>query len=135
MDRRTFLRDAGAVALGSACQAHSLGLAFAGPVPHASAPWSAVTGAVFDPSLAHGLELAREAARAGCVAWATGDLAADLAIGDVGELWHARMVRHIERGATLIGALRPSDRFVLARLAMTRGVTLLDFVALPSRAG
>jgi len=129
MDRRAFLRDAGALALGSACQPYSLRFAFAGRVPDASAPLSAATGAVFDPSLARGLELAREAARAGCVAWSTGDRAHDLAIGDISELWHARMARHVEQGAMLIGALRPSDRFVLARLAMARGVTLLDFAS------
>ena len=129
MNRRTFLRDAGAVALGTACQAHALPLAFAERVPDASAPWSAVSGAVFDPSLAQGRELAREAARAGCVAWAIGDLADDLAVGDIGALWHARMARRLERGVTLIGALRPSDRFVLERLAMARGVTLLDFAS------
>ena len=97
MNRRTFLRDAGAVALGTACQAHALPLAFAERVPDASAPWSAVSGAVFDPSLAQGRELAREAARAGCVAWAIGDLADDLAVGDIGALWHARMARRLER--------------------------------------
>ena len=132
MDRRTFLRDAGAVALGSICQAHSLSFAFAERVPFASAPLRTASGAVFDRSLAQGLELAREAARAGCLAWATGDPAHYLVIGDIGELWHARMARHLERGVTLIGALRPSDRFVLARLAMARGVTLLDF-ATPGR--
>ncbi|MEM5311552.1 hypothetical protein [Paraburkholderia sp. JHI869] len=88
---------------------------------------SAPVAVVFDPALARGRVLAREAARAGCVAWAIGDRCSDVADTDIGTLWHARIARRLEPGTALIGALRASDRFVLARLAGARGVTLRDF--------
>ncbi|MCP3707627.1 hypothetical protein M3I54_11615 [Paraburkholderia sp. CNPSo 3274] len=88
---------------------------------------NAPAAAVFDPALAQGRVLERAAARAGCIAWAIGDGCAEMADSDIGTLWHTRIARRLEPGAALIGALRPSDRFVLARLASARGVTLRDF--------
>ncbi|MEX3915351.1 hypothetical protein AB4Y36_21265 [Paraburkholderia sp. BR10936] len=127
MDRRAFLCDAGAVALGAAWQAHALSVALGVRAPRAGAALDAPGAAVFDPALEQGRVLARAAARAGCVAWAIGDGCADTADSDIGTLWHARIARRLEPGADLTGALRPSDRFVLARLASARGVTLRDF--------
>ncbi|WP_343675521.1 hypothetical protein [Paraburkholderia heleia] len=127
MNRRAFLCDAGAVALGAAWQAHALGVAFGERAPRASAAF-APRAAVYDPALAEGRVLARAAASAGCVAWGLGDGCADVPDNDIGTLWHMRIAQGIESGAALIGALRPSDRFVLARLACARGVTLRDFV-------
>ncbi|MCX5540339.1 hypothetical protein M3A49_12675 [Paraburkholderia sp. CNPSo 3076] len=127
MDRRAFLYDAGAVVLGAACQAHPLSVAFGERVPRAGAVLDVPGAAVFDPALAQGRVLANVAARAGCVAWAIGDGCADMANSDIGTLWHAHIARRLEPGAALIGALRPSDRFVLARLASARGVMLRDF--------
>lgn len=127
MDRRAFLCDAGAVAIGAAWQARPLGRAFFVAAPRASAASGVASLAVFDPALAEGRALARAAAREGCVAWAIGDRADRGDAGDIGSLWHARIARRIEPGAILIGALRPSDRFVLARLAAARHVTLYDF--------
>ena len=119
MDRRAFLCDAGAVALGAAWQTHALRVALGDSAPRASAAAGAV---VFDPALARGRVLAREAARAGCVAWAIGERGDGTADNDIGTLWHARIARRLEPGTALIGALRPSDRFVLERLANARGV-------------
>jgi hypothetical protein len=127
MDRRAFLCDTGAVVLGAAWQAHPLNVAFGERAPRAGAALDAPDAVVFDPALAQGRVLARAAARAGCVAWAIGDGCADTADCDIGTLWHARIARRLEPGAALTGALRPSDRFVLARLASARGVTLRDF--------
>ena len=119
MDRRAFLCDAGAVALGAAWQTHALRVALGDSAPRASAAAGAV---VFDPALARGRVLAREAAQAGCVAWAIGERGDGMADDDIGTLWHARIARRLEPGTALIGALRPSDRFVLERLANARGV-------------
>ncbi|MBB2928299.1 hypothetical protein [Paraburkholderia silvatlantica] len=126
MDRRAFLCDAGAVALGAAWQAHAPGVAFGERVSRANAAL-APRAAVYDPALAEGRVLARAAASAGWVAWGVGDGRDDMPDNDIGTLWHARIARSLESGAALIGALRPSDRFVLARLAYGRGVTLRDF--------
>jgi hypothetical protein len=130
MERRAFLCDAGAVALGVAWQAHPLALALAGSVPRANAASGTLLGAasvaVFDRALGEGRALAYEAARAGCVAWAVGD-ESDESGGDVGALWHRQMAQRLAPGTAVTGALRPSDRFVLARLAAARRVTLHDF--------
>ncbi|SDC39183.1 hypothetical protein [Paraburkholderia lycopersici] len=129
MNRRAFLGEATAAALGAVWRAQPLGLALAGSVPDAGAGLGAASAAVFDPALPQGRALAREAARAGCAAWAVGDGASD-----IGGLWHARIARRLEPGATVIGALRPSDRFVLARLAAARRVALRDFASAAHRA-
>ncbi|WP_233881717.1 hypothetical protein [Paraburkholderia flagellata] len=122
MDRRAFLYDAGAVALGAAWQTHALRVALGKRAPRASAAPNAPDGVVFDPAIARGRVLAREAAQAGCVAWAIGERGDGAADDDIGTLWHARIARRLEPGTALIGALRPSDRFVLERLANARGV-------------
>ena len=122
MDRRAFLCDAGAVALGAAWQTHALRVALCDSAPRASAAPNTPDGVVFDPALARGRVLAQEAAQAGCIAWAIGERGGGTADNDIGTLWHARIVRRLEPGAALIGALRPSDRFVLERLANARGV-------------
>jgi hypothetical protein len=124
MDRRVFLRDVGAVALGSAWQARPFVLALAGSASHANEALGTPGVAVFDPTLAEGRMLAHRARCAGCVAWAIGD-------NDIGRLWHAQLARRLEPGASLIGALRPSDHFVLARLAASRSVTLHQFSPTP----
>ncbi len=123
MDRRAFLCDVGAVALGAAWQTQALRVALGERAPRASAALNSANGVVFDPALARGRALAQEAACAGCVAWAIGDHGGGVADDDIGTLWHARIARRLEPGAALIGALRPSDRFVLERLANARGVT------------
>ena len=127
MDRRAFLCNAGAVVLGAACQAHLLRVAFAKRAPCAGVALNAPAAAVFDPALERGRVLERAAARAGCTAWAIGDGRAEMADSDIGTLWHTRIAQRLEPGAALIGALRPSDRFVLARLASACAVTLRDF--------
>jgi hypothetical protein len=115
------------MALGAAWQAHVLARALAGCAPRAGAASGTVLGAasvtVFDPTLAQGRALAQEAARAGCAAWAIGD---DFD-GDAGGLWHRHIAQRLAPGEAVIGALRPSDRFVLARLAAAQRVTLHDF--------
>jgi hypothetical protein len=120
MDRRVFLCDAGAVALGTAWQVWPIALAFAGLASRANGAERAPGVAVFDPTLAEGRMLAQQARRAGYLAWSVGD-------SDIGALWHAQLAHRLEPGASLIGALRPSDRFVLARLATSRSVTLHRF--------
>ncbi|MCP3721813.1 hypothetical protein M3I53_01520 [Paraburkholderia sp. CNPSo 3272] len=127
MNRRAFLCDAGAVALCAAWQAHPLSVALGESVPRAGAVLDAPGAVVFDPALAQGRVLARAAARAGCVVWTIGDGCADPADSDIGTLWHAKIAQRLAPGAALTGALRSSDRFVLARLASARGVTLYDF--------
>lgn len=138
MDRRAFLRDAGAMALGAACQAHAFPQAFAAATPRANGMWNTANMAniaVFDPTLAQGRALAREAARVGCVALSLAgpvsdpvDRANHLAVNDdIGRLWHAGLARRVPPCAVVVGALRPSDRFVLARLAAAQRVTLIDF--------
>ncbi|QGZ54893.1 hypothetical protein [Paraburkholderia acidiphila] len=122
MDRRAFLCDAGAVALGAAWQTHALRVALGARAPGASAALHLADGVVFDPALARGRVLAQKAAYAGCVAWALADHGGAMTDDDIGNLWHARIARRLEPGAALIGALRPSDRFVLERLASARGV-------------
>lgn len=122
MDRRAFLCDAGAVALGAAWQTHAFRVALGERAPRASAASNMPDGVVFDPLLARGRVLAREAAQTGCVAWAISERGDGMADNDIGTLWHARIARRLEPGAALIGALRPSDRFVLERLANARGV-------------
>jgi len=131
MDRRVFLYDAGAVALGAAWRSRplALALALAGPAARAGAALGAASAVVYDPALAGGRALARLAASAGCVAWAVGDRAVDGVDGDIGGLWHAQLARRLAPGATLFGSLRPSDRFVLERLAAARHVTLRDFAS------
>jgi len=135
MNRRGFLCDTGAVALGAAWRADPLAFALAlcGPRARAGTALGAASAVVFDPALAEGRSLARQAASAGCIAWAVGDRAGDgVGVGvegDIGGLWHAQLSRQLAPGATLIGSLRPSDRFVLARLAATRHVTLRDFAS------
>jgi uncharacterized membrane protein YedE/YeeE len=121
MERRVFLCEVGAVALGSAWRMWPLVPALTGLVPHASV-------AVFDPTLVEGRMLAHRARCSGCVAWAVAD-------SDIGGLWHAQLARRLAPGAALVGALRPSDRFVLSRLAATRRVTLREFSPAPAKTG
>jgi hypothetical protein len=115
MKRRVFLCEVSVVAIGVAWRKRPLARALADGARRNTGV------AVCDPTLAEGRALARRAASAGYVAWNVAD-------GDIGGLWHAQIVRHIAPRAVLVGALRASDRFVLARLAAARGVTLHDFV-------
>jgi hypothetical protein len=120
MDRRSFLCDVGAAALGAAWPLRPVTRSLGGYVSYANVLPGAASVAVFDPTLAEGRMLAHRARCAGCAAWAVGD-------SDIGGLWHGQLARRLESGASLIGALRPSDRFVLARLAATRRVTLHEY--------
>ncbi|MCG5073919.1 hypothetical protein [Paraburkholderia tagetis] len=85
--------------------------------------------AVYDPTLARGRALAREAARMGVSAFALGAQFGD----DIGMLWHAQLARRLETGTEgsavahyMLCAVRASDRFVLERLTAPRGCIVLD---------
>jgi hypothetical protein len=110
MDRRTFLCETGGALLGAVCNVSAACSAAA----HAPA-----CIAVFDPALAHGRALAHQAARAGIEAWSASD--------DIGMLWHARIARRAGPVTPMIAALRPSDQFVLTRLAASRGALVRPF--------
>lgn len=111
MDRRTFLCETALVLVGAACRAW--------PACGAGAePFGSADAAVFDPALAGGRALARHAARTGIEAWSA---------DDIGMLWHAQLARRVTPRARLIAALRPSDQFVLTRLAASRGGVVLTF--------
>lgn len=114
MNRRTFLHAAsGAVA--AACAAT--------PAWRPGAP--PVRVAVYDPALEQGRALACNAARIGVPALALGAQCAH----DIGTLWHAQLARRLETRAeapaVALCALRASDRFVLERLAASRGCIVL----------
>jgi hypothetical protein len=109
MDRRTFIRNIGGVALWRASGATPV---LARPPGDTPAPDFESAGVVvFDPSLERGRRLARVAARCAMPAFA---LEAD---ADIGALWHARIAPRIGRHAVLATALRPADTFVLERFA------------------
>lgn len=133
MDRRTFLCETGGALLGAAC-----GVPFSWISPmSAIAPVAAIARrdavranaciAVFDPALSRGRALARYAARAGIEAWP--------AATDIGLLWHAGLARRAVSRGTVIAVLRPSDRFVLTRLAASGGVGVLALDAQARSAG
>jgi len=107
MDRRTFLGEMGGVWLAFVCGAWR--------VP-CDVPDEGPCCAVFDLALVQGRELARRARRAGIDAW--------LASDDIGKIWHAQLARRIGARTQVIAALRPSDTFVLTRLAAARGVVV-----------
>ncbi|CAM2187354.1 conserved hypothetical protein [Paraburkholderia sacchari] len=114
MNRRTFLH-ATSGAFAAACAAT--------PVWRPGAPPMRV--AVYDPALERGRALARHAALLGVPAFAPGAQGAD----DIGMLWHAQLARRLESRAeapaVVLCALRESDRFVLERLAASRGCIVL----------
>lgn len=114
MDRRTFLCETGGALLCAACDA-----------PFARAADVGACVAVFDPALAAGRALARYAAGAGIEAWPAGD--------DIAALWHARLARRAALRTPVLAALRPSDAFVLTRLASARGAAVV--LALDVQAG
>jgi hypothetical protein len=113
MDRRIFLCETGGLLLGAACD-----------VSFARVAAVSACVAVFDPALAEGRALALYAARTGVEAWPAGD--------DVGGLWHTRLARRAGQRTPMIAALRPSDAFVLTRLAASRGAVVLALDA-PAR--
>ncbi|TAM00418.1 MAG: hypothetical protein EPN70_22400 [Paraburkholderia sp.] len=121
MDRRTFLCETGGALFAVACDvapARGVRGAFTG---ESASAYSCI--ALFDPALAQGRALAHYAARKGIEAWPADD--------DIGMLWHARLARYAERAecagarTRMIAALRPSDQFVLARLAAPSGAVVL----------
>lgn len=110
MDRRTFLCETGGALLGAACNV---------PATRGAAAPALACIAVFDPALAHGRSLAHHAARAGIEVWPAAD--------DIGMLWHAHVAHRAGPGTPMIAALRPSDQFVLTRLAASRGALVRPF--------
>jgi len=110
MDRRTFLCETGGALLGAACNV---------PAARGAAAHALTCIAVFDPALAHGRALAYHAARERIDAWAAAD--------DIGMLWHVQIARRAGPGTPMIAALRPSDQFVLTRLAASRGAVVRAF--------
>jgi hypothetical protein len=77
--------------------------------------------ALYEPALAQGRALAHYAERAGILSFALHD--------DIGVLWHAQRARltgHAGSPASVLCALRDSDRFVLERFAAPHGMTLID---------
>jgi hypothetical protein len=118
MDRRTFILDTASAALWAAgCNAAADARRDA---TRLGAEFAAIDVAVFDPSLARGRRLAREAARRAVRAFALERHA------DIGALWHARIAPRVARRAALAAALRPADAFVLARLASTLDCRVID---------
>lgn len=113
MDRRAFLCETGGTLLGAACDVRVVRGVAAGACV-----------AVFDPALAEGRALAGYAARTGMEAWPAGD--------DIGALWHARLAHRAGPRTPMLAALRPSDAFVLTRLASARGAAVV--LALDARA-
>lgn len=73
--------------------------------------------AVVDLRLAHGVALARHAARAGMMTFAVDD--------DIGALWYTRLAG-VGEGALMLCALRDSERFVLERLALSRRCVVVN---------
>lgn len=119
MNRRTFLRDSGALALGLSNRGRTMPA-----IETAREHARAVDIVVFDPSLAAGRRLARMAAHAPVLS-----LAVD-AEADIGALWHARIAPRIARHATLALALRAADAFVLARFAAAFDCEVIDAIDL-----
>lgn len=111
MDRRTFLYETGGTLLGAACNVPFI------PFTRAVAARTHACVAVFDPVLAPGRALADYAVRTGIEAWPATD--------DIGILWHARLLQRAGPRTPMIAALRPSDQFVLTRLAASRGAVVL----------
>jgi hypothetical protein len=109
MDRRTFLCETGGALLGAACHAHR--------DEQDAEPHARVCIAVFDPARVEGRWLAQRALRAGIAAWPVSD--------DIGLIWHTQIARRAGPRMAMIAALRPSDQFVLTRLAAARGAVVL----------
>ncbi|HTH62829.1 MAG TPA: hypothetical protein VL689_22095 [Paraburkholderia sp.] len=121
MNRRAFIRDTSAMAVCAASRLTTPRVPTLIPAapPERRRPTPADV-AVFDPSLATGRRLARDARRRAARAFA---LDADV---DIGALWHAQIAPCVARHATLTAALRPADAFVLACFAASRDCRLID---------
>lgn len=105
MDRRSFIKDAAALAAGAWQGAGSESLMRA---PNAAT-------VLVDAALEESAAFASDAISAGARLANVG--------GDVGALWYSRLAR--TRGR-IVGVLRPSDAFVLARLAKRAGRTVAE---------
>lgn len=105
MDRRSFIKEAAALAAAAWQGAEHAPLARA---PNA-------TTVLVDAALEESAAFASAAIAAGAHVASVG--------GDVGELWYVRLAR--TRGR-IVGVLRPSDAFVLTRLARHAGRTVAE---------
>ena len=110
MDRRSFIMDAVALVAGALPGGGRASLA---STPTAEDAGTAATVLV-DTSLGQSVAFASDAVSAGASVAAVG--------GDVGALWYTRLAG--TRGR-IAGVLRPSDVFVLTRLARHAGYTVL----------
>ena len=104
MDRRSFIVDAAALLAGASLAS----------TPTAADAGTAAT-VVVDTSLEQSVAFASDAVSAGASVATVG--------GDVGALWYTRLAG--TRGR-IAGVLRPSDAFVLTRLARHAGYTVLE---------
>ena len=123
MNRRTFLYAAGGALALDVCSARAQARPLAA-LQNAmqSAMQEPLRIAIYDPALARGRMLAREAERKGVPAFAAAD--------DIGALWYAQLAGRIGSSdrtpAVALCALRASDRFVLERLAVPRGCIVVS---------
>ena len=120
MDRRSFILDAAALIAGTwggcSAQSHaSVPAAMAARAVAPVVPVAPVTTVLVDISLGRSIAFASDAVSAGASLVPLGN--------DVGALWYARLAG--TRGR-LAGVLRPSDAFVLSRLARHAGHTVTE---------
>jgi hypothetical protein len=116
MDRRSFMVNTAALTAG-VC---SCGLESLASVPQAAASRTIAPGTtvLVDATLGRSIAFASDALSAGASAASLAPVG-----GDIGALWYARLASTQGR---IVGLLRPSDAFVLARLARHAGHTVIE---------
>jgi hypothetical protein len=119
MDRRSFIVDSAALIAG-VCGGSPESVASA---PRAAAgrtvaPVAPATTVLVDASLGRSIAFAADAVSAGASTASVAPVG-----GDIGALWYARLASTQGR---IVGLLRPSDAFVLTRLARHAGHTVIE---------
>ena len=116
MDRRSFIVDSAALIAG-VCGGSPESLASA-PRAVASRTVAPATTVLVDASLGRSIAFAADAVSAGASTASVAPVG-----GDIGALWYARLASTQGR---IVGLLRPSDAFVLMRLARHAGHTVTE---------
>jgi len=116
MDRRSFIVDSAALIAG-VCGGSPESLASA-PRAAASRTVAPATTVLVDASLGRSIAFAADAVSAGASTASVAPVG-----GDIGALWYARLASTQGR---IVGLLRPSDAFVLTRLARHAGHTVIE---------
>lgn len=116
MDRRSFIVDSAALIAG-VCGGSPESLASA-PRAAAGRTVATATTVLVDASLGPSIAFAADAVSAGVSTASVAPVG-----GDIGALWYARLASTQGR---IVGLLRPSDAFVLTRLARHAGHTVIE---------